>query len=117
MKALAVLFVLMSSTAHAQLLIDADLKLTKDQVVYAQAGLKDLTQEASRQRFTKFFVNAEKELPKKCEFKTTVTRYQEMPLAHQGRMLALLWKTEPLCKSYGTVQSTRVVWVMPDGVV
>jgi hypothetical protein len=115
MKALVVLLGLISCAAHAEIIIDADLKLTDVQKAYAQAGLKDLTPETTRQRFATVFVNADKELPRKCDFKTTVTRFQEMPLAHQGRMLALLWKTEPLCKTYGTVQSTRVVWLLPDG--
>ena len=115
MKALAAFVVLISFAAHADLGFDPDLKLTDVQKAYAQAGLKDLTPETSRQRFTKVFVNADKELPGKCDFKTTVTRFQEMPLAHQGRMVSLLWKTEPQCKSYGTVQSTRVIWMLPDG--
>lgn len=116
MKFLWALGLILSFKASAALFIDETLRLTAEQKDHAIAALKDVTPELSRQRFEKFFVNAAKELPG-CVYKTSLISSQEMPLAHQGRMLALHWKTEPQCKTYGTVQSTRVVWMLPNGAV
>ena len=116
MKTLWTLGLLFSLGASASILMPETLRLTTEQKAHVEAALKDVTPELSRQRFEKFFSNASKEIPG-CTYKTTLVSSQELPLEKQGHLLALHWNTEPECKTYGTVQSTRVVWLQPDGKV